>query len=159
MYCSNCGNALRQGLKYCNRCGAITTFELEKTVTSSGSGKIVETLAAATGGIGVVGIIAVAVLISRLLRLDDIKPPAFLLVLVFSLMIFGIICLLIRQISKLTGRSSNFSASNDGGMHGRESLPQTGNTAQLEARREPVGSVTDHTTRLFEESFAEKSKN
>ena len=159
MYCSNCGNALRQGLKYCNRCGAITTVELEKTATSSDSSKIVQTLSGAVGAIGVVGVIAVAVLISRLLRLDDIKPPAFLLVLVFSVMIFGIICLLIRQISKLSGRSSNFSASKDGGLQGRESLPHTGNTAQLEAPREPISSVTDHTTRLFEESFAEKSKN
>jgi hypothetical protein len=150
---------LRQGLKYCNRCGAITTVELEKTVASSGSNKIVETLAAATGGIGAVGMIALAVLISRLLRLDDIKPPAFLLVLIFSLMLFAIICLLIRQISKLSGRSSNFSAFNDGGTQGRQSLPHTGNTAQLEPPREPISSVTDHTTHLFEESFAEKSKN
>ncbi|MDQ4123936.1 MAG: zinc ribbon domain-containing protein [Acidobacteriota bacterium] len=158
MFCSNCGNELRQGLKYCNRCGAITTAELEKTVASPGSSKIVETLAAATGGIGAIGMIALAVLISRLLRLDDIKPPAFLLVLVFSLMLFGIICLLIRQISKLSSRSYLYT-SRDIGMQERGSLPHTGNTAQLEPPRVPIGSVTDHTTRIFEENFAEKTKN
>ncbi len=158
MYCSNCGNGLRQGLKYCNRCGAITTTELEKTVTSSESSKTAQTLAGAIGGIGVFGIIAVAVLIGRLLRKDNIEPPAFLLVMVLSLMIFAIICLLVRQISKLSGRSY-FYAARDGGMQGRESLPHTGNTAQLEPPREPIGSVTDHTTRIFEEKLAEKFRN
>lgn len=158
MFCSNCGNELRQGLKYCNRCGAITTAEMEKTVISSESGKIVQVLSGAVGAIGVVGIIAVAAIIIRLLRMDDIKPGAFFLVLVFSIMILTIIALLIRQISNLSNKHF-LSAARDSFMHQQQSLPHTGNTAQLEAPRQPIGSVTDHTTRIFEEKLAEKFKN
>lgn len=158
MFCSNCGNELRQNLKYCNRCGAINTSELEKTANVSESGKTVRMLSVAVAWIGIAGIITIAILIGKLLEQGDIKPPAFMLVVVFCALIFGIIFLLMRQISALSSKSF-FPVAKDTVTQMRDSLPHTGNTAQLEAPREPIGSVTDRTTRIFEENFAERTKN
>lgn len=158
MFCSNCGNELRQGLKYCNRCGAINPTELEKTISPSDVSKIIGILSSSIGAVGVFGIIALTVLIIKLLNKEHIEPPAFLLVLVLGAVIFGVIFLLIRQISVMSNKSF-WSAQKEGAGARHESLPHTGNTAQLEPPRQPIGSVTDHTTRIFEENLAEKTKN
>ena len=139
-------------------CGAISTPELEKTANASESGKSVRMLSVAVAWIGIVGIITIAILIGKLLEQGDIKPPAFMLVVVFCALIFGIIFLLMRQISVLSSKSF-FPVAKDAVMQMRESLPHSGNTAQLEAPREPIGSVTDHTTRIFEENLAERTRN
>ena len=81
-----------------------------------------------------------------------------MLVLIFTAVVLGIVFLLIRQISNLSGKSAP-RINADSELFSREALPRTGNTAQLEPFREPVGSVTEHTTRTFDEVFADKSKN
>jgi hypothetical protein len=149
---------MRQGLKYCNRCGALNVAEMEKTAASSEAGKVVQVLSGAVGAVGVVGIIAIAVLILRLLKQENIAPPAFMLIVVFGAMIFGIVALLIRQISTLSSKSFLF-AGKENAASSPGNFVHPGNTAQLEAPREPIGSVTDHTTRIFEENFAERTKN
>src|SRR4028119_1577241 len=105
MFCSTCGNELRQNLKYCNRCGVITANELEKTVASSESGKTVQALSIVIGWVGVAGIVALAILIGNLLRKDNIEFSAFMLVVVFSIMIFAVVYLIVRQISILSGKN------------------------------------------------------
>jgi hypothetical protein len=157
MFCSNCGNELRQNLKYCNRCGAITAAELEKTVASSESGKTVQALSIVIGWVGVAGIVALAILIGNLLRKDHIEFSAFMLVVVFSIMIFAVVYLIVRQISLLSGKGF-LPAAKEGVLQARQNLPRTENAPQLEQPKVPVGSVTDHTTRIFEETFAEKPK-
>lgn len=159
MFCSNCGNELSQNLKYCNRCGAITTTELEKTVTSSESGKTVQALSIVIGWVGVAGIVALAILIGNLLRKDHIEASAFMLVVVFSIVIFAVIFLIVRQISALSGKKLLPSEKESEMQKARKNLPRTGNTARLEPFKEPVASVTEHTTRIFDETQAQKTKN
>lgn len=148
---------MRQGLKYCNRCGANTTADVVKPADVAESSKLALTLSIVGGWIGVVGIIALALLIGDLLRKDFIAPPAFLLIVVFALLIFGIEFLLVRQISNLSGKNAARLRANQ--TFTRENLKPAGNIAQLESHREPIGSVTEHTTRTFGEAFAERREN
>lgn len=158
MFCSNCGNELRQGLKYCNRCGVIIAAEMERSSVSSTKGNAAQVLSGAVGGIGVFGIIGLGILIGRILRLDDIKPPHVFLVILFAVFIFAVIFLLVRQISKLTDKIHLLGA-NETEPFTRASFQRAGNTAQLESFREPIGSVTEHTTRTFDEALLKKSEN
>ena len=159
MFCSNCGNELRQGLKYCNRCGAVTNTESEKPVVIAESNKLALTLSIVGGWIGVVGIIALALLIGDLLRKDFIAPTALMLMVIFAALIFGIEFLLIRQISNLSPKNAPQPRANENETPAHENPGRVGNAARLESYREPVGSVTEHTTRTFGEAFAEKPKN
>lgn len=158
MFCSNCGNELRQGLKYCNRCGVITTAELEKSSVSSKKSNAAQGLSNAVGAIGVFGIIALAILIGRILRRDEITPPHAILVIIFAVFLFAVICVIVRQISKMTNKS-NIQNANEAEAFARPSFRQAGNTHQLEPFREPIGSVTEHTTRTFDEVLLKKSEN
>jgi hypothetical protein len=161
MFCSNCGNELHESLRYCNRCGARTaqTDALEKQAAALPveQNKLAQRLSNALGMIGFVGLIAFAVMITNLIRRDEIHPAAFLLVLAFGAVVLAVIFIITRQISILSGKGFGRSA------HKNETqkpqvLPRADNTSQLPPFREPIGSVTEHTTRTFSETLAKKTK-
>jgi uncharacterized membrane protein YvbJ len=155
MFCQNCGNELRQGLKYCNRCGGRVNDEVEKHAGNE-SNSIVQSLAIAIGWIGVAGIVALAILIGNVLRRDPIPGKAIILLFLLSALVFGIIFLIVQQISSLTGKSVR-SQFNDF-RQVPESLPKA-EPVRLDAPREPVTSVTENTTRNFAEAFVKKANN
>lgn len=158
MFCLNCGNELRQGLKYCNRCGAVISAEIEKSFSAIAENKTAQALSIAIGWIGVAGILALAFLINKLLQRDGISAPHGILVLIFAVLIFGIIFVVARQISILYGKKL-FPFRTDSENSSRDSLPRADNTLRLEQFREPAASVTEHTTRAFDEAFVKKSEN
>ena len=141
MYCVNCGAPRTQGLSYCNRCGA----DLRERVESSNTGAITAFLTAITLlGLGGLGILLGGALVLRrgaLLSQD--------LIGVFMLFTFLIVSLteimLVKNLSKLfssSERKNNFPVGPP--IEHDLRLPQGTPLG------EPVGSVTENTTRTLE---------
>lgn len=156
MYCPSCGNELTAELVYCNRCGANLRPLANRPETS---GKMVGlTWAIATaitlvslGGFGLIFALAIT-LINKGINLSG---GGMMLIVVFFLVILAIAGLLTRQLSRVLDLSEL--------MGGAPSARKTQPAAltdkpipQISSPREPVDSVTDHTTQMFEPVHKER---
>ena len=141
MYCANCGTPRTQGLSYCNRCGT----DLRERVEASNNKAIAAFLTAMT----LIGVSGMAVMLAGALLLRKGAGLSQELIGVFMLFTFLIVSMteimLIRNLSKLSGSSER-----------KNSFPAPSPT-QHDLRLphgaplgEPVGSVTENTTRTFE---------
>jgi hypothetical protein len=141
MYCSNCGTPVTSGLSFCNRCGT----GLRERTESKSTGAITAFLTAIT----VLGIVGLGIMLGGSLVLRKEAGLPVELVGFFMLFTFVIVALieimLVRNLSKLMGSSER--------THYLPTAPQT----PLELRPptttsfgEPIGSVTDNTTRTLE---------
>ncbi|HSB28438.1 MAG TPA: zinc ribbon domain-containing protein [Pyrinomonadaceae bacterium] len=140
MYCSNCGTPITAGLSFCNRCG----LDLREKTEIKNTGTITAFLIAITLiGIGGLGVMFAGSVVLR-------KGAQFPFDLIGFFMLFSFLIIatteimLVRNLSKLTGSSAR-----------KHQLPAT-QTPPLELRpastnfAEPIGSVTDNTTRTLE---------
>jgi len=141
MYCANCGTPRTQGLSYCNRCGA----DLRERVEASNTKAIAAFLTAMT----LIGVSGMAVMLAGALLLRKGAGLSQELIGVFMLFTFLIVSiteiLLFRNLSKLsrsTERKISFPTPSPTQHDLR--LPQGAPLG------EPVGSVTENTTRTFE---------
>ena len=141
MYCVNCGAPRTQGLSYCNRCGA----DLRERVESSNTGAITAFLTAITLlGLGGLGILLGGALVLRRGALLSQE-----LIGVFMLFAFLIVSMteimLVKNLSKLFSSSEhkNYFPVAPPIQHDLR-LPQGTPLG------EPVGSVTDNTTRTLQ---------
>ena len=141
MYCANCGTPSTQGLSYCNRCGADLREHVEPTNTKA--------ITAFLSAITLLGVGGMAVMLAGALMLRKAGNLSQELIGVFMFFTFLIVSiteiLLFRNLSKLSGsaeRKNSFPAS----------LPTQHNLRlpQGTPLGEPVGSVTENTTRTFE---------
>ena len=143
MYCINCGTPRTQGLSYCNRCGV----DLRERVEASNNKGIAAFLSAITligiGGLGVM--LAGALILRRGVNLSQELIGVFML---FTFLIISLTeIMLARNLSKLTStnekeRKNYFPAPPP--MQHDLRLPQGTPLG------EPVGSVTENTTRTLE---------
>ena len=141
MYCANCGTPRTQGLSYCNRCGA----DLRERVESSNTKAITAFLSAIT----LLGVSGMAVMLGGAMALRKGANLSQELIGVFMLFTFLIVSIteimLVRNLSKLSGsteRKNSFPAP-----------PPTQHDLRLPQGSplgEPVGSVTENTTRTLE---------
>jgi len=141
MYCANCGTPRTQGLSYCNRCGA----DLRERVESSNTGAITALLSAIT----VLGVGGLAIMLFGAVMLRKGAALSQDLIALFMLFAFLIVSLteimMVRNLSKLSGSTER-----------RKSLPAPPPTQhdlrlpQATPLGEPVGSVTENTTRTLE---------
>lgn len=147
MYCPSCGAPLTAGLSYCNRCGA--------------SLKPPEPTAPAGRPAGLGWIIWFAVLImgtpfpAMIIIFDEVKKlkaagftteSVMALAVISLLAVLGGVALLGRMLSpmvKVYLQSGAPAAPKQQELGGRS-------TAQIEAPREPLMSVTENTTRAFD---------
>ncbi len=145
MYCSKCGKSLEPGLKYCNACGNRLGLEPEDKHGTPGKmlDNILTTLfLVVMFGLGIlVGL--VAVLLGNAVRTEVVM----IIVIAYLAAVFGICFSLVRQVPKLIDARLKGAGYVGETQADRELPPRT--TAQLEEYREPVGSVTDHTTRTL----------
>lgn len=144
MYCPSCGVEYTQKLNYCKRCGAGLTLPGPSSEPASHRpryGWMFWAIAAlGLGGLGMAfGILAT--MASFGMRQEELIVP-----FVFSLaFIFGIVGLLVRQLSRVTSayqqtiQSANFE---------RPAVTEY-QPAQLAAPPESAPSVIEHTTRQF----------
>jgi len=141
MYCANCGTPRTQGLSYCNRCGA----DLRERVEASNTKAIAAFLTAMT----LIGVSGMAVMLAGALLLRKGAGLSQELIGVFMLFTFLLVSmtelLLFRNLSKLSGSSE------------RKNLFPAPSPTQHDLRLpqgaplgEPVGSVTENTTRTFD---------
>ena len=141
MYCANCGTPRTQGLSYCNRCGT----DLRERVEGSNNKAIAAFLTAMT----LIGVSGMAVMLAGALLLRKGAGLSQELIGVFMLFTFLLVSmtelLLFRNLSKLSGSSE------------RKNLFPAPSPTQHDLRLpqgtplgEPVGSVTDSTTRTLE---------
>ena len=148
MYCANCGTPRTQGLSYCNRCGT----DLRERVETGNTRTITVFLSAMT----LIGVCGMFVMLAGALLLRKGANLSQELVGVFMLFTFLIVTIteimLFRNLSKVSGSTER-----------QKSLPASPPT-QHDLRLpqgiplgEPVGSVTENTTRTLEYARREQS--
>jgi len=145
MYCPNCGNSVPNDLKYCNGCGKRLGADEDKGGTPAKMlNKILITLFMMVWfGMGIlIGVLAI--LLENHVGTDAVIAIAVL----YIGAIFGICFTLARQIPKLI--DARLRASENPAPYVPAPQLQQRTTAQLDEYREPVMSVTDHTTRVLE---------
>ncbi len=147
MYCANCGSSINETLKYCKSCGVRLVREKEDDSSRS----MLNTLLTVISLIAVFGFGILVALVSVLLKSSVLPQILVMVTLAYLAVLFGINFTLLRQIPKLI--DANLNQKN----HPSEILQpiqiQPKNTAQLEEQREPVMSVTEHTTRTLEKEL------
>jgi len=150
MYCSTCGQQIAEHLNYCNSCGA----RIDKNplvISNSSSSQLAKPLAI-TVMMGFVGFIAVLKIVLDNPRLDI---PAIVLIVIAYLAALTIIsAMMIGHMWKTSGvirvhaKKSNI----DSDEYAPPRLFRGSNTNQLgEPVQQPIGSVTDNTTRTLDE--------
>lgn len=141
MYCANCGTPRTQDLSYCNRCGADLRERMESTNTKA--------IAAFLTSITIIGIGGLAIMLLGALVMRkgaNLSQELIGFFMMFTFLIVSITeILLVRNLSKLsapTERKNSFPAP-----------PPTQHDLRLPQGTplgEPVGSVTENTTRTLE---------
>ena len=139
MYCANCGTQLVQGLSYCNRCG----FNLrEKSESKTGS------ITAFLTAITLLGVLGLGLMLGGALVLRRAALLSQELIGVYMLFTFLIVSvtefMLVRNLSKLSAPKENQHRSLPPPLQPDLRLPQASPLG------EPVGSVTENTTRTLE---------
>lgn len=154
MYCSTCGVAVAESLSYCNHCGA--------RIVSSNSDKVVasrevkpDLLVSAMAATFIMGLLAISVLLGVMksvlgLELGQILGFAALSFLIMILLEGVFLRLLFRRNRETEERARTESLSG----HTTKELA----APQVQALREPLSSVTDHTTRAFESLYTNRDK-
>ena len=141
MYCANCGTPRTQGLSYCNRCGA----DLRERVEASNTKAIAAFLTAITLlGVGGLGIMLAGALVLR--KGAGLSQELIGVFMLFTFLIVSMTeIMLVRNLSKLSGSTEH-----------KNSFPAPLPTQhdlrlpQGTPLGEPVGSVTDNTTRTLQ---------
>ena len=141
MYCSNCGTPVTNGVSFCNRCGK----GLRERTESKSSYAITAFLTAITS----IGIVGLGIMLGGSLVLRKEAGLPVELVGFFMLFTFVIVALieimLVRNLSKLMGSAERTQHLPTAPQPPLELRPPT--TTEFV---EPIGSVTDNTTRTLE---------
>jgi hypothetical protein len=145
MYCPNCGNSVPNDLKYCNGCGKRLGLADDKY--GSPAKMLNEVLTAlfliVMFGFGIL-IGLVAVLLGNRVNNDVVV----IIACVYLMSIFGICFTLARQVPKLI--DARLKKDERPVEYAAPQQLTARTTAQLEEFREPVMSVTEHTTRVLD---------
>jgi heme/copper-type cytochrome/quinol oxidase subunit 2 len=147
MYCSSCGSAVSQTLRYCNRCG-VKVDSIDKPSESS-----LEFLVGAIAAVFLIGLGIIIGLMAVMKKVVDfnIGVILFITMISFALML-GIECVLIWML--LRGRRSTKETGGDVQM--KELATSELVEAQARALPEHMPSVTEQTTRAFEPVYSER---
>ena len=152
MYCSTCGSLMTAELNYCKNCGSKLGKGKEKDSTRSMLDNLLTTLfLVVMFGLGIlVGLVAV------LLGNGVEREPVTIIVITYLIALFGICYMLLSQVPKLIDAKLN--PKHETPENYQPPLLSAKTTAQLEEHREPIGSVVENTTRIFDQIPIEKSK-
>ena len=154
MYCPSCGTELTSELSYCNRCGANlkpilppAALPPAKLVRATWAISVAITLVT-LGGFGMVFSVVMELIANGI----NLSPGGMVLIFFCLLVILAIVGLLVRQLSRVLSMSQ---LSGDAPAAQKPNLEEKP-VQQISEAREPVSSVTDHTTRTFEPIYRER---
>ncbi|HLM03114.1 MAG TPA: zinc ribbon domain-containing protein [Pyrinomonadaceae bacterium] len=99
MFCSACGAEVQEGLRYCNRCGA--NLAAESGAPPPRLFGILLMLLGAVVVVGVAGLAAIFFFSIEFMSRGNIPAETLVFLLVFTLVVFGIEAMLIRQLSRV----------------------------------------------------------
>jgi len=147
VYCSNCGNAVNEKLKYCNTCGE--RLAEDKDDKNSPPGKMLDSMLTALFLVVMFGLGTLVGLVAVLLGNGVPKEAVTIIAVAYLAAVFGICFMLLGQVKKLVDfKLSGFVQESDQASRPQLLKPKT--TAQLDEYRQPAASVTEHTTRTLE---------
>ncbi|HRH40571.1 MAG TPA: zinc ribbon domain-containing protein [Pyrinomonadaceae bacterium] len=150
MFCSKCGTQLNDKLNYCNICGGKLTSDADNSHKA-----VLTSLIISLTAVSIIGLGSVIGLIAMLLNKGVKDELIVMLVSGYLLTLFSIAFLIARQISKIITPQTNKAESlNQVFQPAQLSAPTT---AQLEEPRQQTFSVTDNTTRTFDEVFVKRN--
>jgi len=145
MFCSNCGNSVPNDLKYCNGCGKRLSPDEDKDGLP---GKMLDNVLTTLFLIIMFGFGILVGLVAVLLG-NEVKTPVVVVIAMAYLATLLAICItLVRQVPKLIDAKLNINKRTNEYDVPQQLTPRT--TAQLDEYREPVMSVTDHTTKILD---------
>ena len=153
MYCSSCGVAVAQTLSYCNYCGA------KLTGAKSDSNDLTpevrpELLVSAMAGVFILGLAAITVLMGVMKSVLEIPGDR---ILAFSLVPFLIMLLLEGVFLRLLFRRRRGDGKPGGDVRPKSQATKELDAAQTRTLPEPVPSVTEHTTRVLDPVYNERT--
>ncbi|QQS32342.1 MAG: zinc ribbon domain-containing protein [Acidobacteriota bacterium] len=147
IFCSNCGNRLAEGLKYCNSCG----FRLGVEDDNDKEGKPGKMLDGILTTVFLIVLFGLGILVGLVaVMLDKNVMPQLVAIVVIAYLgaIFGISFTLLSQVPKLV--DAKLSERKQGRLPAATHQQlEPANTAEFIDH--PIASVTDHTTRTLEE--------
>ncbi|HEY8562279.1 MAG TPA: hypothetical protein VIL74_18025 [Pyrinomonadaceae bacterium] len=146
MFCAACGSAINDKLNYCKNCGAKIAKEEEETPSSMMNNLLTSVTFVALGGLGIL------VGLSTVLLKNGFDHKGIMVIAALYLFALSGICyMLLSQLPKLIDAKLNRKPAEPPAAETYQP-PQlfAKTTAQLEEQREPIMSVTDHTTRTFD---------
>jgi hypothetical protein len=153
MYCPTCGNEITVELKYCNRCGANLTLPATTAPTTMAPVKL-------TGPslvLGLMVVVGLGIIFGGASEFAQrgLHPAAIVWMVLFSAaMLFGCAALMIRFWTKLLTMQREIAQP----QPQRPAFPERQTAQSLPPpRMEPVGSVTENTTRTFSPIYREPS--
>lgn len=148
IFCSNCGNRLAEGLKYCNSCGFRLGAEDDDDKEGK-PGKMLEGILTTVFLIVLFGLGILVGLVAVMLDKNVIPQMVAIVVIAYIAAIFGICYTLLSQVPKLVDAKLNERKPDRLPAAAPQQL-EPANTAEFIDR--PIASVTDHTTRTLEEA-------
>lgn len=151
MYCSKCGNNVTNKLNYCNNCGAKMANDESVERKPSPLGVLISSLPfIVLGGLGIlIGLLA-------MLLNKGVTHETVAIIAVFYLAALTSICFgLIRVLSKLI--SINYDKQTDRVENYQTPQLSMPTNPQLNEYHQPIGSVTEHTTKSIDEFFVKRN--
>jgi hypothetical protein len=152
MYCSSCGVAVSQGLSYCNYCGAKLSAAGDNGPKSSEVRP--ESLVFAMMAIFIFGLAAITVLMGVMKAVLGLPVER---VLAFSLLPFLIMLLLEGVFIRLLLRRKRGAEKAGDTVVLKGPATKELDAAQARVLPEHVPSVTEHTTRAFDQVYNERT--
>ena len=164
MYCQSCGTENQAGLNYCNRCGAqvnaVPATRDAATAVAAAPADYTGPMRWLAATICLTMLIGFGMLILTLVALADfgIRGEPLVAITFFGLAaIFGTEFMLIRMMSRLLLSAKEegryFGSKRAGKKQLRPTAPQ--GFIQPPVYTDPLGSVTEHTTRTFSPAYKE----
>ncbi|HXG92266.1 MAG TPA: zinc ribbon domain-containing protein [Blastocatellia bacterium] len=162
MYCPHCGSDSAPGLKYCKRCGANLAAQSQEggdytppvKLTSALWALALATVAICLGGLGIVISSAYDLarpIFSNEMRSGDPTPVAITMIVFGSVTVLGVIFMLIKLFARIAGITEPPRESSQK----IKSVVSAPPVAQIAAPPAVMPSVTENTTRSFEQVYRE----
>ena len=151
MYCPSCGSEITVELKYCNRCGANLTWSTPMP-TQIPSAPISLTFPSIV--LGVTTIFGLGIIFGGATSMAErgVHPAAIVWMVALSVAaLFGCVALMIRFWTKLMSLQRETAQP----PQMRPTFAERSAPPPLPPRMEPVGSVTENTTRTFAPIYSE----